>query len=294
MATLCDIDLAVSESVLMKANVHAGDEDHVQDESLLHKRKAEAEDEEEDYDEEDEEGDEEEDENGDEDDEEEDGNEEDEDEDYNGTVDELPDYGDYEGSEQQQIDLEIYKKTLDESEGFEMGEPLRSKFFIGQMQKVDLDDPKDFYAKDCRKAVLYAIRQQNRKKDANLELVEVTKSNRAANSMYYATFLARNMTCGEADTYQTRVFRSIVNAKTEVELFRLESAGILQHLIRTLWSYFLTFKLGCPSFIGILKTLEDPCVEISKNVYMCSWIQGCRITRRGFTISGLCPDILDF
>ncbi|XP_050209423.1 uncharacterized protein LOC126660123 [Mercurialis annua] len=127
----------------------------------------------------------------------------------------------YEGSEQQEKDFEDYVKIVKESEGFEIGKGYRG-FIIGVKASVNLKDPEDIYTKNCIEAVHSAVKQQNDEKGANLEFMEVTSANWTSFALYYATFKARNKTTNEVNTYQTKVFRCLIDGETEIDLFRLK------------------------------------------------------------------------
>ncbi|XP_050209426.1 uncharacterized protein LOC126660126 [Mercurialis annua] len=61
----------------------------------------------------------------------------------------------------------------------------------------------DGRATACIEAVNAAIERENEKEGANLELVQVTKA-KARSTIYYVTFLAKNKTTGDIDTYRLK------------------------------------------------------------------------------------------
>ncbi|XP_050209417.1 uncharacterized protein LOC126660120 [Mercurialis annua] len=127
----------------------------------------------------------------------------------------------YEGSEQQEKDYQDYLKIVKDSDGFDIGKGFRGNYF-GIKNLVNLNDPEEIYTKQCIEAVHSVIKQQNDEKGANLAFVELTSANWTSFALYYATFKARNKTTNEVNTYQTKVFRCLIDGETEIDLFRLK------------------------------------------------------------------------
>ncbi|VFQ96620.1 unnamed protein product [Cuscuta campestris] len=80
----------------------------------------------------------------------------------------------------------------------------------------------------CIFSLKYAIFKENQKQKKKLVLDKIIKSNYESGDLYYTTFLAKDLDTGETKIYQTKVWFHLLNAETEVLIFRERADQALQ------------------------------------------------------------------
>ncbi|VFQ98893.1 unnamed protein product [Cuscuta campestris] len=85
-----------------------------------------------------------------------------------------------------------------------------------------------FYKFGCIFSLKYAIFKENQKQKKKLVLDKIIKSNYESGDLYYTTFLAKDLDTGETKIYQTKVWFHLINAETEVLIFRERADQALQ------------------------------------------------------------------
>ncbi|XP_055960047.1 uncharacterized protein LOC126660127 [Mercurialis annua] len=134
------------------------------------------------------------------------------------------DYAASEGTEEEEREMQEYRRILEESDGFDIGKA-PTKNYIGGRAELVVKDLEDARTTDCIEAVNVAIELENEVEGANLEFVEVIKANWTGFTYYWVTFLARNKTTGEVNTYQSKIYNNLADGEIEIDLFRLKPSG---------------------------------------------------------------------